>query len=192
MKWLLICGGVSLDFIGGQRREVMHSRTRPTLLLSELLVRPHSLRRLAVMEPLRRVIVLWSISPGCIISVSLFHVSIFASHVFMLFRPIFGLWWELICIWCMLCIRVLCMCSWDNVLDALEVPWECVWLIRSCCGVPGNIWSVFLSQVTGSVYPEIFRSPKNKGKCCQNFSRISRISCLSKKVSWNKNNSNPG
>ena len=58
MKWLLIYGGVSLDFIGGQRREVMHSRTRPALLLSVLLVRPHLLRRLAVMEPLHRVIVL--------------------------------------------------------------------------------------------------------------------------------------
>ena len=37
-----------------------------------------------------------------------------------------------------------------------------------------------------------FPGSKNKGKCCRNFSKISRISCLSKEISWNKNNSNPG
>ena len=88
MRWLLICGSVSLDFIGGQRKEVMHSQTRPTLLLSMLMVRPHLLRRLIMMESLCRAIALRLIPPGCIISVSLFHfVSTCVGHVLCYLVP---------------------------------------------------------------------------------------------------------
>ena len=99
MRWLLICDSVSLDFIGGQRREAMHSRTQPALLLSVLMVRPLLLRRLVMMKPLRKAIALQLISPRCFISVSLLHVvSTCVGYVSMLFSPIFGSWWELICI----------------------------------------------------------------------------------------------
>ena len=99
-RWSLICGGALIDIARGQRREATRFWTWSVPLLSVPLVRPYLLHRLVMMELLRRVIVLRLIALGSILCVSLFCiVSICACHVFMLFHPIFGSWWELICIW---------------------------------------------------------------------------------------------
>ena len=59
-------------------------------------------------------------------------------------------------------------------------------------GYQGIYEVFFFLQVTGSMYPEIFRGPKTRGSAAEIFLKFLEFRASAEKISWNKNNSNPG